>query len=1234
MFRLFPALLCMTAFGAEPPDWENPAVVSRGTLAPHVTLMPFADREAALANKRKQSTWHQTLSGTWKFHWVPKPADRPEDFYKPDFKTDKWADIQVPSHWELNGYGYPTYLNTAYLFPADPPKIPHDDNPVGSYKRKFSIPEHWDGRRVILHFQGVKSAAYVWVNGKKLGYTQGSRTPAEFEITEHLKPGENDLAVEVYRFSDGSYLECQDFWRLSGIFRDVYLYAVPDPHVRDWEIKTTLSGPTGAELKAEIHLENPRKKPTDGVTVGWELVDHRGNIIGKDSLPYKADPNGGMKVTVGHRPENPRFWSAESPYLYSFLITVARGEEILEIVGGKVGFRQVAIEGGQLLLNGKPLVLRGVNRHEHEPDKGQIVTEASIVRDIQLMKQFNINAVRTAHYPNVPRFYELCDQYGLYVVNEANIESHGMGYDPEVTPGNRPEWEKAHMDRTVRMVERDKNHPSIIIWSLGNEAGDGVNFQATYKYIKQRDPSRPVQYERAGQKAHTDIVAPMYARTYMMERYAAEHDDRPYILCEYAHAMGNSVGNLQEYWDVIERHKVLQGGFIWDWVDQTLYRKDEKGRNYPAYGGDFEPEGARHDGNFCVNGLVSSERKPHPHIWEVKKVYQPHKISSKGLRFSAQGFLQGQVTVTNGYLFKDSANLRWELELLADGRVINRTRLNVPVLKPGASHTVNLNNPQVRRIHGVEYLTTVRAMTERKRNLVPADHIVAWEQFTVTGGYAGAVVSIDEMPPLLWERSDDITIINGKRFNVTIDQLGNLVSYVYDGEDMLLDATRPNFWRAPTDNDFGNGAQIRTRYWREAGSYVGNSESNGDLVENDRLAAVDYRRDLDDNGTYLLTRYLVFANGDIGIEQNLYPAHEDLPEIPRFGMVFTLPPRFETMTWYGRGPHESYWDRKTGAPVGRYTGRVWNQFHPYARPQETGNKTDVRWAAWMDIDGNGLVAVGYPYLNVSAWHFKQDDLDPGEKKAQRHAKDIPGRDRITVNLDYKQTGVGGDNSWGAVPRRKYTLLPQRLRYRFMIRAFTEKDGRVEDIVMQTVHFRSNAELLRDQRGLFRDNFDKRNRIPHFAVNKPVKVKHPTLPHYSAGGDAALVDGIRGSVDYSGGHWQAYEKEDFEATIDLEQEQAIQQIKAGFLHKPGSRIFLPTEVTFEISNDGKQWTRAATVKGDLGPEDKSNRRYFQVNLNGKSARHIRVIAGNIGVCPKGHRQEGKPALINVDEIIVR
>jgi beta-galactosidase len=1016
-------------------DWENPVVFSRNTEPPHATLMPYESRDKALAGDRFASEFFRSLNGQWKFHWAAKPADRPQDFHRPEFNVGGWKDIEVPGNWQLQGYDVPIYMNSSYPFPPDPPRIPHDRNPVGSYRTEFTVPDGWSGRQVFLHFDGVESAFYVWVNGQMVGYSQDSRTPAEFNITRFLGPGRNILAAEVYRWSDGSYLECQDFWRLSGIFRNVYLFSTPDVHIRDFEIKADLGDACrDAVLHVKAWVWNYGDEAARGHSVEVSLIDPAGKPGGGETLMtgrsvYIA-PGAESLVLMKTGVANPLKWSAEEPNLYTVILSLKNGKgETIETESALFGFRKVEIKSGQLLLNGQPIFIKGVNRHEHDPVTGHYVTRESMITDIRLMKQHNINTVRTCHYPDDPEWYELCDRYGLYLIDEANIESHGMGYRPEVTLANRPEWKDAHLDRIRRMVERDKNHPSVIIWSMGNEAGDGTNFEAASEWIHRRDPSRPVHYERAQLRPHTDIYCPMYDRIEQIVAYAKTKPDRPLILCEYAHAMGNSCGNLQDYWDAIEQYDQLQGGSIWDWVDQGILKKTPDGRPYFGYGGDFGDSPT--DGDFCCNGLVLPDRTITPKTIEVKKVYQ-------NIGFKPVDLATGKVEITNKFFFTDLSGYEFLWSVAEDGTDIESGRLSPPAIGPGESRIISVPFDAPKPEPGAEYWLRFSVRLSDETSWAPKGHEIAAEQFKLPFGEALVDTRFESPPFLQKSETAGEVVVSGPDFRLKFDKTsGLLTSYFFKGRELLKLGPEPNFWRAPTDNDFGNGMEKRCDVWRRASL---RRTLNDFSVEEHGGSAVRVVSDfaLPDAGSKHRTSYLVLGSGDIIVENSIAIGRKDLPELPRFGMRLGVPDEFEQLEWYGRGPHENYCDRKTSAFVGRYKSTAREQFVPYVSPQENGYKTDVRWVALRDADGTGLAVMGMDLIGMSALRYTVEDLTQ-EKRGTRHPVDLVERDFVELNVDLKQMGVGGDDSWGARPHPQYTLPAQDYSFRFRLRPLSPGD---------------------------------------------------------------------------------------------------------------------------------------------------------------------------------------------------
>jgi beta-galactosidase len=1018
-----------------PRELEDVTLYGVNRLAPHAFYVPHATLAGAVSYERERSPWYRSLNGTWRFRYVADPARRPVGFWRDGYDLTGWDSISVPGNWEALGFGIPIYTNITYLYTPNPPFVPHHDNPAGSYRRSFTVPDAWRGRRVILHFGSLKSAGWVWVNGREAGFAKGSKTPAEFDVTDLLRAGENTVAVQLFRFSDGDYLEDQDYWKISGIERDVFLYAVPQTHIRDYwahpDLDSTLQRGT---LAVDVSLSHAGPGRAETVRLGVLLLGPDGRPVLRAPLGARLAAGLAAETTLTLRADvpSPARWTAETPRLYTVVLALlnARGDT-MEVIAQRVGFRRVEVRGGLLLVNNVPVTFRGVDRHEHDPATGRYVTEASMRHDIELMKQANLNAVRTSHYPNDPRWYDLADEYGLYLIDEANIESHGMGYNPDTTLGNRPAWQTAHLDRTMRMVERDKNHASVILWSLGNEAGDGVNFVATSGWIHRRDPSRPVHYERAGEARHVDVVSMMYPSFQRMLAYLNTKPDRPLILCEYAHAMGNSEGNLQDDWDFIYAHPQLQGGFIWDWVDQGLAARTGDGRPYFAYGGDYGPPGTPTDVNFLFNGLVAPDRTPHPHYYEVRKVYQP--VTTRLLDPS------GRIRVVNRYDFRDLSHLALRWIITADADTLARGGRADLAVQARDSADLPLALPAVSPVPGAELFLKVEYVLKRDEPFRPAGTVIAWDQFPLAVPAAPAVPRPEMLGAVLVQDSARITV-TGARARVVFDRrLGTLDSLVWDGAELLRTAPEPNFWRAPTDNDFGNRMPRRLRVWRTAGPdrHLVRIAARQDgrsrvLVETEEL--------LHAGGARLFTTWAVYGSGDIVMRQRFVPGDTTIAELPRLGLRFTMPPGFDSVTWFGRGPQETYWDRKTGAAVGLYHMAAADLYYPYERPQETGTRADVRWMAVTNAAGTGLLAVGQPLLEASAMNVLQDDLDEGLEKVNRHAYMVPRRPFTEVRLDWHQMGVGGDNSWGALTHPEYRLPVRTYEWSLRLRPFARGDG--------------------------------------------------------------------------------------------------------------------------------------------------------------------------------------------------
>ncbi len=1035
-----------------PKPWEDPKIIHINKETPRAHYIPYATEEEAIADEIWESPFIQTLNGTWQFHLAQNPKERPFWFFKDDYDTKDWDEIEVPSNWEVKGFDYPIYTNVKYPHSTTPPLIEGDYNPVGSYKRTFEIPAAWNKKEIILHFGAASSMLNVWVNEQFVGYSEDSKTPAEFNITPYLKSGKNTLAVEIFRWSDASYLEDQDFWRMSGMTRDVFLMARHDQKIQDFTVISNLDeNYQNGELKLEVELQSTADTQQP-VVLEAEL--RNGNQAVK-SFKQELDLKPGLKsIPFEAQITNVKKWSAEQPNLYLLLLTLkdANGKT-LEVIRQDVGFRTVEIKNAQLMVNGKPIYMKGVNLHEHHDVNGHVVDKATMLKDIEVMKTHNINTVRTSHYPQPELWYKLCNQYGLYLIDEANIESHGMGYGEE-SLAKDPVWGKAHMDRTINMYERDKNQPSVVIWSLGNEAGNGVNFKETYKYLKKVDQTRPVQYERAEQGENTDIVCPMYAPIQHMVNYAKSNPERPYIQCEYAHAMGNSVGNLQDYWDVIETYDVLQGGCIWDWVDQGLLTTNEQGEEFWAYGGDFGPDTVPSDGNFCLNGLVDPDRGVKPHLLEVKKVYQ-------NVGFKAKNLKKGLVEITNKYTFNNLSELAISWNITVDGKVIKQGELKNFELAPGASKTVSLDysiDPEP----GTEYFLNFSAKTKAAKNLVPANYELAAEQMELPFFKPGKKEAISGFPAIETNETADAISVKGEGFSLTFDKkVGVMSSFKSNNTELIKEGLIPNFWRAPIDNDYGNNLHKRSRVWRKAGE---NREVTAikltTISKQQAKVAIQFKlKDPDGNAiANFESAYTIYGSGDVVVDNQFKMTKDDLPEIVRMGMNLQMPRQFDQMSWFGRGPQESYADRKTAAFVGLYSGSVADQYWAYLRPQENGNKTDVRWMTIKNQSGEGLLFVGEPLLSVSAHHNIMEDFESpertdgrqveGVKPVRRHTTDVKPRELTAVNIDYKQMGVGGDNSWGAWTHEQYRLTEKSYSYSFRMRPLTSEIDPVVNVKLK------------------------------------------------------------------------------------------------------------------------------------------------------------------------------------------
>ncbi|MDF1548496.1 MAG: glycoside hydrolase family 2 TIM barrel-domain containing protein [Bacteroidales bacterium] len=1020
---------------SQKPEWDNPEVISINTEKPRASFYHYPDENLAIANDRNNSPLFMLLNGSWKFNWSANPAERPLDFYKNDFDISKWKNIDVPSDWQFMDYDFPIYVNSGYPFKKNAPNAPQDYNPVGSYKRTFILPGEWKEKEVFLHFAGVNSAFYVWINGEKVGYSEGSKTPAEFNITPFVKKGVNQISVEVFRWCSGSYLEDQDFWRLSGIERDVYIYAASKVHIADIFAKAKLDNLNYSDGILELKLEvaNTSAIIGENYQVEIKLLDSDNMLVTAESKTIEKKSDENVIFEFNKKQKNVKTWSAEKPYLYKLLILLNNEKnKTIDATSIKIGFRTVEIKNGQLLVNGKAILIKGVNRHEHDERNGHVISESSMLKDISLFKQFNINAVRTSHYPNDPRWYELCDEFGIYVVDEANIESHGYGYDPDNTLANNPVFYKMHQNRIQRMVKSDKNHPSIIIWSMGNEAGTGPAFLDAYKWIKEFDNTRPVQYERAEQQTsikerHTDIIAWMYASMdHISNNYLGKEKDRPFIWCEYSHAMGNSSGNLIDLWNFVHKYPNVQGGFIWDWVDQGLIKKDKDGKEYWGYGGDFEPDGVLNDGNFCLNGLVNPDRSIHPGIWEVKKVYQ-------NFIFEAIDLFSYKFKIKNLFSFTNANNFVFSYEITENGELVKKETIQNVNINPEDSIIITLKDPQIEAKPGKEYFINFFVITKEANELVKAGHVIANEQFKLPVIVPNSEKK-NEVGSLNTDKTNTQISISGKGFTVVFDpKTGKMTSLKNKNHELLIESPELNFWRAPTDNDYGNNAPKRLKIWKNAGKDAILKDQNV-LHNKDGSVSLIFKFYHAKINAISTISYQVKTGGSIAIDALFEPiAKEKLPEMPRFGMRMAITKAYKNVEYFGRGPHENYCDRNSSAFVGKYKTCVSDMYFPYIRPQENGYRTDVRMVSFTDDNGTGITFEGAPLISFSAHYNPQEDFETiSLKKEQRNAHDIIPGDAIYLHIDSKQMGVYGDNSWGAKAYPQYTIYPNSYSYSYEI----------------------------------------------------------------------------------------------------------------------------------------------------------------------------------------------------------
>ncbi len=1003
---------------------RNPEIVEENREPMHAHWFVYDKIQNAKADNEK-SGYYLNLNGKWKFFFAENPSKVPQGFENKDFNDSQWGQIPVPGDWQMNGYGFPVYTNVSYDFSWDPkpPEVPFENNWTGVYRKVFTLPKNFENQEVVLSVGGARSAAFVYVNGKYAGYWEDSKLCSEFNITKYLQPGDNLLAFKMLRWSDASYLEDQDFFRFNGFERDVCLYCRPKTHLRNVKIVSEISDLKNGTVKLDYIVDNHNVKD-ENVKLSATLY-YKGDEVAKksvniDKIKTSATENRNITLEV----PNAKLWSEENPELYRLVVALEnKTAENPQFMTFDIGFRKVEIKDGVLMVNGKKVLVKGVNRHEHDQYTGHVISRESMLKDILLMKKYNINAVRTCHYPNDPYWYKLCDSIGLYIVDEANLETHGLIYGPKNIAGV-PLWRHAHVQRVMRMAYRDINHPCVIVWSLGNESGNGSNFESAYDSLKAFDNTRPVQYEQAGEARNTDIVCPMYPWHYCFD-YAKTKKPRPMILCEYAHAMGNSNGGFDEYWDLFKTSYQIQGGFIWDWVDQGIVKTDKNGKNYWAWGGDFGPAGTPSDGNFCMNGVVNADRTPHPGLFQVKYNYQ--NIDSK--------FQDNALEIANNYLFTDLSNFLIKFEVLCNGKVVKTFEKDCPKVLPGEKQKLVLSELENFNFDfESEYFLNVHYITKKATvNGISANEELASEQFLLKAyDFAYAIPLAKKLKTKITPEDSKIIVIVNDTKAVFDKTTGYLTELYCGGENVLKGALKPNFWRAPTDNDFGNKMHVRCKNWKADSENQNLIEFKNEKLKNGILISAKYA--LPNTLTELSLEYSIFPDGLIKVSQKLdTKGVKELPLLPRFGMRCQIKKDFNKVEWYGRGPYENYIDRKNSAFVGLYNASPEELFYSYPSPQECSNRCDTRRLSVTNSSDKGFeILKGNDCFEFTVIPYTVEDLSQAER-GKKHTMDLPENDFYAVSLDYKNQGLGCIDSWGAMPLEKYQIKPENMEFKFIIK---------------------------------------------------------------------------------------------------------------------------------------------------------------------------------------------------------
>ncbi len=1295
LFCLFIGMMAYAQTEAELNAWNDVKVYEINRLYPRTNVVPVGEQ------------WSQCLNGDWKFQWVDSPSKAPIDFYKEGYDASNWKTIKVPANWELNGYGMPIYVNVDNEFrPNEPPFAPTKDNPVGCYLTEFSIPETWANRLTYINFGAVKSAYYVWVNGQFVGYTEDAKTNAEFDLTSYVKVGKNTLAMKVYRFSNGSYFECQDFWRLSGIERDVILYSKPALNICDYEIqagldKTYQNGTFAIKVKLQSNTNEIQKNSTliVGAYDGPETQGYPDNILftvtkALDELTFTQAEDGcyyaDVELSVDSKEIGKvRPWSAESPNLYQLRMSLMdKKAKTIERLNTSFGFRTSEIKEGKLLINGQYVLIKGVNRHEHDPYTGHVISRESMEKDIAMMKQMNINTVRTCHYPDDPYWYELCDKYGLYVWDEANCESHAQGYG-EKSLAKDPQYKEMVWSRNRNMLERDKNHPSVIMWSMGNECGNGVNFEYTYDWMKHRDPSRPVTYERAIYDRNTDVIGLMYASPKYLQRFVDEGLDkegRPFIMVEYCHAMGNSMGGLQDYWDVIEANEQLQGGCIWDWVDQSfIVHDEEKDVDWYAVGGDFgHAYGVGDDDAFCANGVVSSDRSLHYHAYEVQKVYQP-------IKFTALDLTCGRFEVKNWLSFTNASAFDCEYEIFSAEKTLMEGKIDLNI-EPFGKQEVNIERLRIYGNPGEEFFVRFSVILKEDQPFMRAGTEIAYDEFKLDWPSA-PLESLASEKQVKFNASSNS--IYNEDFTVTFDKAtGGLGSYVFKGEELLKGELRDNFWRAPTLNDEVDSWALPR--WKKAGLQHLTAKTGGLHFErqDDKTVAVSACIEYyDASGKLQMVVnkvYLVDGDGNVSIINRVDPM-ESVTSLPKVGMQFRMPLDYDFLQCFGKVT-ANYPDRDASGIIERYRTRHSYVYDIQVVPQDNDNRTNTRWLTLNNHQsGIGLFIKMPEPFNFSIYNYDDDNLTDARRINQLNPTDF-----LTVNVDYKQAPIGTATCGPGVDE-KYVLGNQVYEYTVLLRAFDKTQDPIEftrfqlpnadSLMVPTPEIKATMAGKEDFRlfnlpltismtcadpeaeiryttdgseptrksSVYKSSFVilktttikarafKKGAAPSFVAMrhfdrlniKNTTFVNPPAERYGKDADVALMDGKRGLPRDYYNDWLGFEGVDMEATIELAVPTDISTVRIGLCHEPNDWVVWPKSVRVCFSVDGKEFTdwqlAELPVYDQLDPMVGMGRVEARARVNVKQMKYVRVKVENQGILPEWHPYAGQKSWIMVDEV---